>query len=89
MIAADEKETSYIEVPVTDSSSYYPNDQPTLMKIDVEGFETEILNGGEKILDDEKLKTIIIELNGSGGKYGYSDHEIHSKLLAKNFKPYS
>ncbi|RZK36079.1 MAG: FkbM family methyltransferase [Pedobacter sp.] len=89
VIAADEKGASYIEVPVTDLNSYYPNYQPTLIKIDVEGFETEVLNGGEKILDDEKLKAIIIELNGSGGRYGYSDHEIHLKLLTKNFKPYS
>ncbi|RZK39266.1 MAG: FkbM family methyltransferase [Pedobacter sp.] len=89
VIAADETGASYIEVPVTDLNCYYPNDQPTLIKIDVEGFETEVLNGGEKILDDERLMAIIIELNGSGGRYGYSDHEIHLRLLAKNFKPYS
>lgn len=36
VIAADETGASYIEVPVTDLNIYYPNNQPTLIKTDVE-----------------------------------------------------
>jgi len=54
---------------------------PVLMKIDVEGFETEVLNGAEKLLRQQTLKAIIIELNGSGGRYGYNETALHHKLV--------
>ena len=62
---------------------------PALIKIDVEGFETEVLNGATNILQNNNLKAIIIELNGSGNRYGYDEKLIHSKLLALQFKPYN
>jgi hypothetical protein len=61
---------------------------PILMKIDVEGFETDVLNGMPTLLDNQELKAIIIELNGSGGRYGFDEFEIHTKLLNIGFKPY-
>jgi FkbM family methyltransferase len=60
---------------------------PILIKIDVEGFETEVLNGMNRLLDDNDLKAIIIELNGSGRRYGYDEKLIHSKLLSAGFCP--
>lgn len=41
---------------------------PTLLKIDVEGFETEVINGAKKTINEHELKAIIIELNGSGNR---------------------
>ncbi|MCW3109757.1 MAG: FkbM family methyltransferase, partial [Segetibacter sp.] len=61
---------------------------PILIKIDVEGFETEVINGMEKTLRDENLKAIIIELNGSGFRYGYDEKNIHDKLVLQGFQPY-
>lgn len=69
--------------------SFYPEYQPSLIKIDVEGFETEVLNGASKILANKKLKAIIIELNGSGERYGYKDSAIHNMLTKNEFKPYT
>ena len=89
VITSDENESDYVEVPVTNLNRFYPQYKPALIKIDVEGFETEVLNGSDSILDDDGLKAIIIELNGSGSRYGFSDPDIHLKLLSKNFKPYS
>ena len=60
-------------------------DIPALIKIDVEGFETEVMNGMKKMLGDERLKAIIIELNGSGERYGYNENDIHKLLLAQGF----
>lgn len=62
---------------------------PVLIKIDVEGYESDVLNGGEDLLNRNALKAIIIELNGSGKKYGYDDLQIHNSLLKKNFAPYA
>jgi FkbM family methyltransferase len=61
---------------------------PTLLKIDVEGFETEVLLGSENTLKDKNLKAVIIELNGSGKKYSFDDIEIHMKFLNHGFKPF-
>lgn len=60
---------------------------PILIKIDVEGFETEVINGAPNTLLKEELKAIIIELNGSGSRYGHNEIEIHNKLTKSGFAP--
>ena len=78
-----------IEVNINTLDSKLENNHTTLLvKIDVEGFETQVLNGMELALQNKLLKAIIIELNGSGMRYGYNDKSIHDKLLANNFLPY-
>ncbi len=62
---------------------------PEVLKLDVEGFEYQVLNGGLKTLSNQKLKAIIIELNGSGCRYGYDDSFIIKLLLENGFSSYS
>jgi len=62
---------------------------PVLIKIDVEGFETPVLSGSKNLLGNETLKAIIIELNGSGIKYGFSDLSISMTLKSFGFFPVS
>ena len=83
------KETDSEIIQVISLDSLFPIFHPCVIKIDVEGFETEVLKGAENILDSKDLKAIIIELNGSGLRYGYHDIEIHEKLLRFGFAPYS
>jgi FkbM family methyltransferase len=61
---------------------------PVLVKIDVEGFETEVLRGMGKTLANASLRAIIIELNGSGKRYGFDEEAIHRLLLGHGFQPY-
>jgi len=61
---------------------------PLLVKIDVEGFETEVIKGMKRTLADQNLKAIIIELNGSGGRYGYDESLIHQTFMEQGFQPY-
>lgn len=67
---------------------FYPAHRPSLLKIDVEGFETAVLTGAKELLKDPFLKAIIIELNGSGQKYGYDDEKIHQQLIKLGFNPF-
>lgn len=85
--AEDEKETIDVEVSTLDTITSDKN--PTLLKIDVEGFETEVLNGANETLNKKELKAIIIELNGSGERYGYDENKIYNQLTDHGFKPFS
>ena len=47
-----------------------------------------MLNGAARTLADSRLKAIIIELNGSGSKYGYDETLLHERLLSLGYHPY-
>jgi FkbM family methyltransferase len=78
-----------ITVTVITIDSLLNTNMPVLKKIDVEGFETEVLKGMANILNSAPLKAIIIELNGSGERYGFNEKKIHDLLLSKNFNPFN
>ncbi len=61
---------------------------PILLKIDVEGFETEVINGAKNTLEQNGVKGIIIELPGIGHRYGYDESKIHDRLLELGFNSY-
>ena len=87
---ATENETDTIEVDIDTLDTILLKEQcPILLKIDVEGFETEVIKGADATLLNKSLKAIIIELNGSGQRYGYDERQIHNKLLEHGFKPYN
>lgn len=62
---------------------------PSCIKIDVEGFETEVLNGATLLLQNPALQVIIIELIGSGESFGFDEKDIHDKLVLNGFKPFA
>lgn len=64
------------------------NKNPTIIKIDVEGFETNVINGAFQVLSNINLKAIIIELNGTGFRYGFDDKLLHDKIISYGFTPY-
>jgi FkbM family methyltransferase len=89
IISPDETQNTDVEtVKVITIDSLTVNDNPALIKIDVEGFETEVLKGMHNTLKQESLKAMIIELNGSGIRYGFNEEDIHQLLLTNGFKPY-
>lgn len=62
---------------------------PTLIKIDVEGWEFEVLKGGVQILRNPTLKALIVETKGYGSRYGFKDSDLFDLLLNFDFKPCS
>lgn len=61
---------------------------PTMIKIDVEGYEWFVLQGANEILKNVELKYILIELNESGAQFLIKDEDIHQLLLQNGFNPY-
>jgi hypothetical protein len=42
----------------------------------------------KELLDNPSLIAVIIELNGSGKRYGKDDNEIHQLLISKGFESF-
>ena len=59
-------------------------DDIDLIKIDVEGFEMEVLKGAEKTLGN--VQYIMIELNNATKKYGSSNIEIENYIGSLGYK---
>lgn len=75
-----------VRVPVVALDDEFAQETPTVMKIDVEGYEKEVVQGSKKTLAKPGLLAVIMELNGSGQRYGYSDEELHARMLAAGFR---
>ena len=87
--ASEEGGAAVIEVEVNTLDNVVADSEPTLLKIDVEGFETEVIAGAEKVLSKGSLLAVIMELNGSGLRYRYDEHEVYKLMLARGFTPCS
>lgn len=53
---------------------------PVLVKIDVEGFEAEVLAGGEKTFASPSLQAVLIEMNDSGQRFDVTHDGLHRTL---------
>jgi len=62
--------------------------RPALIKIDVEGFESEVLAGARRTLAAGEPLALIVELNGNGARYGCDDETLHRGLLAQGFETF-
>ena len=89
VLAEGEVVSDAIHVPVEPLDSVLSGAELTVMKIDVEGFETEVLNGGSEAFQSSSLIAVIMELNGSGLRYGYDESYLHARMLGWGFAPSS
>jgi FkbM family methyltransferase len=61
------------------------NGSPTVIKIDVEGFETNVIKGAKETLKDPNLNVVLIELRNHGVRYNFDENLIHQAMLKSGF----
>jgi len=88
-LAADEKCDNTVTVEVTTLDNSLRGESPSLAKIDVEGYETPVLEGAQETLKMKTLHSVIMELNGSGKRYGYDEYKILELMFDYGFRTYS
>lgn len=62
---------------------------PQMIKIDVEGFETSVIDGAGRTLSDNRVCCVVMELNGSGERYGFNEEALHKKMIDYGFKTFA
>jgi FkbM family methyltransferase len=87
--AASEHGPKMIDVRVCTLDTALGSESPSMVKIDVEGYETPALEGAHQVLSSSSLHSVIMELNGSGERYGYDESRIMRMMSDFGFKTYS
>jgi hypothetical protein len=74
-----------IEVPVKSLNEVIGECETFLLKIDVEGYETKVIEGAADILAKESLHAVLMELRGHGKRYGFDELALHKRMLGYGF----
>ena len=74
------------ESPVITLDGSLADASPALIKIDVEGFESDVLAGARRVLDDPQLLAVIMENNDECLKYGFTRDQSHRVMLSHGFR---
>ena len=88
-VAAASEKAGSVTVPLTTLDHEFAAAPATLLKVDVEGFETAVFGGAEKTLKNQALQAIIVERNGSGNRYGYDEAALHAQIRQQGFAPFT
>ena len=89
VLASGEQSDSTINVEISTLDEILSDKSPALIKIDVEGYETPVLEGALETLKKNTLHAVIMELNGGGGRYGFDESRILKMMFDYGFQTYS
>lgn len=89
VLSEEDDDADSISVPVKTLDSLVAGQNPTIIKIDVEGFEVNVIKGANAVLSQDSLLAVIMELNGSGNRYGFDETALHQTMLGYGFKTFT
>jgi len=78
-----------VEVPVVALDDQLGPRTAQLMKVDVEGFETEVFAGATRLLKAPETMAMIVERNNSGNRYGFDEERLHASIRQAGFLPFT
>jgi FkbM family methyltransferase len=76
-------------VPVKALDTVLNGMAPALIKIDVEGWESEVLAGAATTLREITLLALIVEMNGGDVTFNANEKAVHDCLLRNDFTPHA
>lgn len=79
------EDTAVTRVEIKTLNGELPEGLRYFLKVDVEGYEYNVIKGASETLSSGRVSAVIIELNGSGDEYGHSNQEVHEQLLSFDF----
>jgi len=85
---ADDDSQGTIAVKVQSLDAMLGDGVPLCMKIDVEGFEMNVLRGASRVLASSTLRAVLMELNGSGERYGFDDDALRAAMADAGFEAF-
>ena len=88
-LASGEQCNNTVIVEVTTLDDFLYGEFPSIAKIDVEGYETPVLEGAQETLKKQTLHSVIMELNRCGSRYGYDESRILEIMFDYGFQTYS
>lgn len=88
VLADNEAGKASVRVQVCTLDSVLSSESPSMLKIDVEGYETKVLDGANETLAKPSLNSIIMELNGFGRRYGFDEETILQRMRDYDFRTY-
>lgn len=86
-VARDGEDVPTVHVRVEALDKMLADGQPALIKVDVEGFETQVFAGADAALHRETLLAIIVERSGIGVRYGFDETLLHRNIRSAGFIP--
>jgi FkbM family methyltransferase len=86
-VATDAASNGSVAVKMTTLDKELAGNPPTLLKVDVEGFETEVFAGAANTLKQPELRAIIVERNNIGTRYGFNEELLHCEIRQCGFIP--
>lgn len=85
VVADNENAPEAVRVKVLPLDAILKGRAPSMLKIDVEGFEVPVLKGAEATLANDSLHSVLLELNGSNARYGFSESDILGTMSRHGF----
>ena len=84
-VATDQSPAARVRVPVVTLDETLKDSTPKMMKVDVEGFETEVFAGGTRLLSQQNLHALIVERGENGSRYGFDEAKLHDQIKGAGF----
>ena len=75
-----------IQVPMVSLDGFFAGrTPPTLIKIDVEGFEAAVVDGAAGLISAHTPPALLMELAGHGARYGRDEGALRMSLIARGY----